>query len=151
MPYDHEHREARHEAILALLQGDRITSQSELVERLAERGISATQSSISRDLRDLGVAWIGGRYALPVAPTERDPAFAQLATFLRGWKCAGPHLTVVHTTIGMAQSVALAIDHAGWPEVAGTVAGDDTFFVATASARDQNSLLRRLDSFRKEG
>jgi transcriptional regulator of arginine metabolism len=151
MPYDHEHREARHEAILSILEGSRVTSQAELVDRLGERGIVATQSSISRDLRDLGVAWIGGRYALPTGSPERDPALAELSVFLRTWRCAGPNLTVVSTTIGMAQSVALAIDRAGWPEVVGTVAGDDTFFVATASARDQNSLLRRLESFRKEG
>jgi len=150
MPFDHDHREARHEAILAILESARVTNQAELVERLGAQGISATQSSISRDLRDLGVAWIGGRYALPLGRGERDPAFVEVAGFLRGWKCAGPHLTVVSTAIGMAQSVALALDRSGWPEVAGTVAGDDTFFVATASARDQHSLLRRLESFRKE-
>lgn len=151
MPFDHEHREARHEAILAILESERVTSQAELVDRLGARGISATQSSISRDLRDLGVAWIGGRYSLPgVRGGERDPAFAEVAVFLRGWRCAGPHLTVVTTAIGMAQSVALALDRTGWPEVVGTVAGDDTFFVATAGAREQNSLLRRLESFRKE-
>jgi transcriptional regulator of arginine metabolism len=150
MPFDHEHREARHEAILAILESERVTSQAELVDRLGARGISATQSSISRDLRDLGVAWIGGRYSLPGVRGDRDPAFAEVAVFLRGWRCAGPNLTVVTTAIGMAQSVALALDRTGWPEVVGTVAGDDTFFVATAGAREQNSLLRRLESFRKE-
>lgn len=151
MPYDHETREARHQAILEILEGARITSQSELVERLRARDIAVTQSSVSRDLRDLGVGWVGGRYALPGDAVERDPAFTQVAGFLRGWKCAGPNLTVVFTQIGMAQSVALAIDLGGWPEVVGTVAGDDTLFVATTTGRDQNSLLRRLESFRKEG
>jgi transcriptional regulator of arginine metabolism len=57
---------------------------------------------------------------------------------------------VVQTTVGTAQSVALAIDRSGWPEVVGTVAGDDTFFVATASVADQRRLLKRLTRYTKE-
>ena len=59
---------------------------------------------------------------------------------------AGPHLTVVRTTIGSAQSVALAIDRSRWPEVVGTISGDDTIFIATASERAQRALLDRLRS-----
>jgi transcriptional regulator of arginine metabolism len=124
----------------------------ELVELLRERGISATQSSVSRDLRELGIAWIGGRYALPPDREERmDPRFAEVSRFLRGARPAGPHLTVVFTTVGAAQTVAIAIDRAGWPEVVGTMAGDDTVFAATASARDQKRLIQRLDSYLQEG
>jgi transcriptional regulator of arginine metabolism len=152
MPADHEHKETRQREILAILPGARVTSQLELVEMLRERGISATQSSVSRDLRELGVAWIGGRYALPPDREERvDPGFAEVARFLRGAKPAGPYLTVVFTTVGAAQTVAIAIDRAGWPEVVGTMAGDDTVFAATASARDQKHLIHRLDSYLQEG
>jgi len=154
MPSDHEHREARQQVVLAILQAERVTSQGELVDRLRARGIAATQSSVSRDLRDLGVGWIGGRYALPSGREERgvDPGLAEVAHFLRGAKPAGPHLTVVFTMAGAAQAVAIALDRAGWPEAVGTMAGDDTIFVATASAADQKRLIRRLESsFRKEG
>lgn len=147
MPMDHEIKETRQQAILEILPNERVTSQLELVDLLRRRGISATQSSVSRDMRELGVAWIGGRYALPPEREERDPGLADFARFLRGMKPAGPHLTVIFTAVGTAQSVGLAIDRAGWPEVVGTMAGDDTVFAATASARDQKRLIQRLDSF----
>jgi len=151
MPSDHEHREARQREILAILGADKVTSQVDLVERLRERGVLATQSSVSRDLRDLGIAWMGGRYARPSEHDERDPGVAEVSHFLRGVKPSGPYLTVVFTMAGAAQAVGLAIDRAGWPELVGTMAGDDTVFVATASAGDQKRFLRRLESFLKEG
>ena len=151
MPTDPEHREARQQEILAILDAQRVTSQTQLVERLRERGIAATQSSVSRDLRDLGVGWIGGRYARPTGREETDPGVTEVAPFLRGAKPAGPHLTVVFTMAGAAQAVGLAVDRAGWPEVVGTMAGDDTVFVATATASDQKRFLRRIDSFLQEG
>jgi len=151
MPTDHEHRIARQQEILALLDSHRVTSQGELVEMLRERGVTATQSSVSRDLRDLGVAWIDGRYARPQRNRNgNDPDVAEFARFVRAMKPAGPNLTVVLTAVGTAQSVGLAIDRAGWPEVVGTMAGDDTVFVATAAARDQKRLIQRLESFLKE-
>jgi transcriptional regulator of arginine metabolism len=149
MPTDHEHRIARQQEILALLDSHRVTNQGELVEMLRERGVTATQSSVSRDLRDLGVAWIDGRYARPQRGNG-DPDVAEFARFVRAMKPAGANLTVVHTAVGTAQSVGLAIDRAGWPEVVGTMAGDDTVFVATAAARDQKRLIQRLESFLKE-
>src|SRR5262245_2509620 len=98
MPTDYEQRETRRREILALLGAARVTNQIELVELLHGRGIAATQSSVSRDLRDLGVAWIGGRYALP--PQEEDAAadgsgLGELARLLRAARPAGPHLTVL--------------------------------------------------------
>lgn len=150
MPPYTENRETRQELILSLLQSERVTSQGELVELLRDRGITATQSSVSRDLRALGVAWMGGRYALPTEAAERDPQVAEIAPFLRGVRPAGPNLTVIFTLAGTAQAVGLAIDDAGWPEIVGTISGDDTVFVATASARDQKRFIRRLESFLTE-
>lgn len=151
MPTDHETRETRQQQILAILDAQRVTSQTQLVELLKGRGIVATQSSVSRDLRDLGVGWIGGRYARPVEREEHDPGVAEVSQFLRGVKAAGPHLTVVFTMAGAAQAVGVAIDRAGWPELVGTMAGDDTVFVATSTAGDQKRFIRRLDSFLQEG
>jgi transcriptional regulator of arginine metabolism len=151
MPPDPENREARQKMILAILEAQRVTSQGYLVERLRERGVPATQSSVSRDLRDLGVGWFGGRYGRPSEREEHDPGVVEVSPFLRGVKPAGPHLTVVFTMSGAAQAVGLAIDRAGWPEIVGTMAGDDTVFVATAAAGDQKRFIRRLASFLKEG
>ena len=151
MPTDHEQRETRQKEILEILGSVRVTSQVELVDLLKERGIGATQSSVSRDLRDLDVAWIGGRYVLPAeargaaAAEGHGPDLAEVARFLRAVKTAGPHLTVVLTSPGAAQSVGLAIDRAGWPEVVGTMAGDDTVFVATAAVLQQQRLIQRLE------
>ena len=157
MPADHEHRAHRHEAIVSLLGEARVTSQGELVELLRSRGITATQSSVSRDLRDLGAAWIGGRYALPGAagtgfsPEAPEPGLGEVARFLREALPAGPHLTVVKTAPGAAQGVAFAIDRAGWPEIVGTLAGDDTLFAATSTAAGQQRLLSRLRRVLPEG
>jgi len=65
---------------------------------------------------------------------------------VRQLRLAGPTITVLRTTIGAAQSVAVAIDRAAWPEVAGTLSGDDTIFIATANARAQEKLIERLRS-----
>ncbi|HVT58801.1 MAG TPA: hypothetical protein VHR45_10415 [Thermoanaerobaculia bacterium] len=148
MPPDHEIRGARQRVIMTLLEQAPIASQQQLVALLERRGIAATQSSVSRDLRDLGVARVGGRYVARAA--ENEPGLEEVAQFLRAIKPAGPFLTVVLTTAGAAQSVGLAIDHAAWPEVVGTMAGDDTVFVATAEAGDQHRLLQRLRGFLKE-
>ncbi len=132
---------------MRILRSGVVHRQEDLVRLLREEGYEVTQSSISRDLRDLGVLKASGRYVLPpdeVSRTHGD--FAMLAQFVRGLKRAGPSLTVLRTTIGAAQSVAVAIDRAEWPEVAGTLSGDDTIFIATASERAQDQLIGRLQA-----
>lgn len=145
MPPNVAQQAARRQAILALLKQHRVSRQGELVRLLAQRGFPATQSSVSRDLRDLGVAKVGERYLAPQNVGGPAADFGPLAGFIAGWSTAGPHLTVVRTAVGAAQSVAVALDRAGWAELVGTVSGDDTIFVATASARGQQSLLARLN------
>ena len=145
MPTDADQRDRRRKLVVELIRRHRVASQDELLARLEERGVSATQSSISRDLRDLGVAKAGGRYVLPDelgAETRDDLAGA--AIFVRDARPAGPHLTVISTTVGAAQTVAIALDHAGFSELVGTVACDDTIFAATASAAAQRRFLERL-------
>jgi transcriptional regulator of arginine metabolism len=150
MPADHELRETRQRAVLAALDRTPVASQLELVEELRRQGIAATQSSISRDLRELGVARIGGHWRRLAAAGEQDPALAQVGSFVRTLRRAGPHLTIILTPPGAAQSVARAIDVARWPEVVGTLAGDDTIFIATAESRDQDALVRRLSGVLRE-
>ena len=135
----------RRGAIVRLLRAGLVRKQHDLVRLLKKEGHAVTQSSISRDLRDLGVLKASGRYVLPPDElTRANGDFAALAQFVRGMRRAGPSLTVLRTTMGAAQSVAVAIDKAEWPEVAGTISGDDTIFIATASARAQGELNARL-------
>jgi transcriptional regulator of arginine metabolism len=154
MPSDPEIRDHRQQAIVALLRETPVSSQGEVVARLKERGIPATQSSVSRDLRDLGVWRKGRHYVLPDQEEDVEEAewagLDEVALFLRGAQPAGANLTVVHTVVGAAQTVAVAIDNAAWPEVVGTMAGDDTIFLATADADGQSLVLRRLQRLLQE-
>lgn len=145
MPTDIEQRDRRRQAIVDLVRRSRIASQEELRMKLAARGFEATQPSVSRDLRDLGVGKAGGRYVLAdeLGPETRD-ALAEVVHFVRDVRPAGPYMAVISTTVGAAQTVAIALDHAGFPELAGTVAGDDTIFAATPSAALQRRFLGRL-------
>ena len=135
----------RRGAIVRILREGLVRRQEDLVRLLKKAGHEATQSSISRDLRDLGVLKASGRYVLPPDEVTRvNGDFGALTQFVRALRRAGPSITVLRTTIGAAQSVAVAIDKAEWPEVAGTISGDDTIFIATANTRDQDALVGRL-------
>jgi transcriptional regulator of arginine metabolism len=137
----------RRTAIVRILRDGLVRRQEDLVRLLKKEGYDVTQSSVSRDLRDLGVLKASGRYVLPPDEVTRaNGDFGTLAQFVRGIRRAGPSITVLRTTIGAAQSVAVAIDKAEWPEVAGTISGDDTIFIATASARAQDELVGRLQA-----
>ena len=139
----------RRAALVRILRQSTVGRQSELVAMLRREGFDATQSSVSRDLRELGVAKAGRRYLLPASEDALTPShFEAVSGFLKEIRHAGPSLTVLRTMVGSAQSVAIAIDKARWPEVVGTIAGDDTIFIATGSARTQRRLAERLrDSF----
>lgn len=137
----------RRTAIMKILREQAVGRQADLVRILRKQGHDATQSSVSRDLRELGVLKAGDRYILKTEVLEPvNDDFGALAGFVREVKPAGASLTVVRTTVGAAQSVAVAMDRAQWPEVVGTISGDDTIFVATTGAREQQKLLQRLHS-----
>lgn len=143
---DHGQFERRN-AIVRLLRTGLVRKQQDLVRLLRKEGLAVTQSSVSRDLRDLGVLKASGGYVL--APEELAPvnaSFHALTPFVREIRRAGASITVIKTATGAAQSIAVAIDRAAWPEVVGTLSGDDTIFLATESARAQTALLERLRS-----
>ena len=144
MPSEQEARDQRHKAIRTILRRGAVRRQEDLVARLGQEGFEATQSSVSRDLRELGVAKVGGRYVI-ASPAPSSSA-GDVAHLLRAVRPAGPHLTVLLTETGAAQAVGVALDRAGWAEIVGTIAGDDTLFLATAGPRDQSRVLHRLRS-----
>ncbi len=150
MPSDREHRSLRQQEIVRILaRGAQVSSQGELVELLREQGIDSTQSSVSRDLRDLGVYRYGKYYALPVTldlsiEEAQHDLEGLVALFLQEIRSAGAHLLVLITRPGGAQSLALAIESMKWAEVVGAIAGDDTIFIATLGMIEQRRVAERL-------
>lgn len=148
MPNHATEQSERRTAIRRLLRSGPIETQQELVDALTGLGLAVTQSSVSRDLRDLGAVKTGAGYELPSSDGNGDLELAQVGDLLRGIATAGAHLLVVKTAIGAAQRVALAFDRCGWPEVVGNIGGDDTVFVATVSATGQKRLLSKIERAR---
>ncbi len=153
MSHRNEEWQERWAAIEKIVDKEAVRNQTELLQRLKKLGFRVTQPSVSRDLQEMGVAKVGGRYVLAKTLSAGDrPAtrLAEVALFIAKVTAAGPHLLVVRTTTGMASSVALAVDGAGWPEVAGTVAGDDTLFIATTGRAHQLRVHARIAALAKE-
>ncbi len=145
MPTASAEQHKRRRAIAELLERETIHRQSKLVQLLRSRGHYATQSSVSRDLRDLGAAKLKDGYRLPERLNGNNEQELRLVTeFVRDIRAAGPNLLVIITAIGAAQRVALTLDRISWPEVVGTVSGDDTIFVATTGTAQQRRLNARL-------
>ena len=114
--------------ILKLIRGKRIHTQEELAQELKDIGIAATQVTLSRDIRDLRLVKTREGYQ-EMAPEDKGPQFSLLAAeFLRDVLRA-QNLVVLKTSPGHANSVAVALDREGWPQIVGTIAGDDTILV----------------------
>jgi transcriptional regulator of arginine metabolism len=144
MPNSPETQSERQAAIRQLLVDGPAGTQRLLVDALVAQGFEATQSSVSRDLKELGAVKTASGYELPGLATGDDEV-ANISGLLRGMEAAGPNLIVIKTAIGAAQRVALALDRSGWPEMVGNVGGDDTVLVATRNASGQRNLLSKID------
>jgi transcriptional regulator of arginine metabolism len=135
----------RRQAIARILREHRVSRQSELVELLRAAGFLATQSSVSRDLKDLGAAKLKEGYTLPeTADGDGGDSMFTVAELVRDIRAAGPNLLVITTAVGAAQRVAVTLDRTNWPEIVGTLSGDDTIFIATSSSTQQRRLRGRL-------
>jgi len=129
----------RQELIGDIIRAKRITNQQDLLKELEKYGIQATQASISRDMGELGVGKIKGIYSLP-AFKEGDLSSGKILDI----DTAGENLIVVKTPPGQASMTALAVDTIKIPGVVGTVAGDDTFFVAVKSLPEQKKIRKQI-------
>ena len=145
MPPTTEDQIQRRSAIRELLHKGPAATQASLVSALQNRGYVATQSSVSRDLREIGAIKTAHGYELPAANGSGDDHVARVADLLRATTPAGPNLLVMHTAVGAAQRVGLALDRCDWPGIVGTIAGDDTVFIATDSAAAQKNLITRIE------
>lgn len=151
---------ARQQLISELLSTQAVHSQSELVELLVDRGVTATASTVSRDLDDLDAVRVRGAdgsliYAVPAEGPDRTPqavatsssAHTKLARVLRDLLVsveASANLVVLRTPPGAAQFLASALDHANLPDVLGTIAGDDTILMIARDPAGGEALANDL-------
>ena len=131
-------KEKRQQKILSMIRTKRIGTQQDLTAQLARAGVVATQSSVSRDLVELGVVKLNGHYAQPAAPN------GAAARGLLSLDPAGDCLVVAKCESGLASAVAVAIDRAAITEIVGTLAGEDTVFIAVSERKAQRSAIKKI-------
>jgi transcriptional regulator of arginine metabolism len=127
----------RQQTILSLIQAKPIGTQADLRTLLERSGVPATQSSLSRDLDELGVVKQRGHYTLPRTNGATTRGLLSLDH-------AGDCLVIARTIPGLASAVAVEIDAAALPEVVGTIAGEDTIFIAVREAKGQRTTIKRV-------
>ncbi|HEU4700413.1 MAG TPA: hypothetical protein VFS40_14610 [Gemmatimonadales bacterium] len=139
-------RRQRHLKILELISTRALHTQEELAEALAAEGWEVTQSSVSRDIAALGLIKVNGAYQRPPAEAVRsaDPDERRIAEGVLRIDPAGDALVVLHTPPGEANRVGAALDRMAWSDIVGTLAGDDTIFLAVKDAAAQRRVLREL-------
>jgi transcriptional regulator of arginine metabolism len=138
---------SRQNAILELLDRGPVLSQEELQRLLRKRGFDAGQATLSRDIRELGLAKTSAGYSLPgrEAGGESDlPSVSRLVREFVTSVRAAQNLLVTKTSIGSAQPVAAALDGENWPEALGTIAGDDTILIVCEDKRSAGRLAGRI-------
>jgi transcriptional regulator of arginine metabolism len=139
--------------ILELIEREHLHSQEEILRRLQHRGVEATQATISRDIKNLGLIKRAGDGAYQRSGSDvASPEIVQsaleraVADFLRRVDRV-QQMVVLRTGAGQAQPLALAIDRAQLPEAVGTIAGDDTILVIARDERRAAALVKRFETF----
>lgn len=130
-------KETRQQRILSLIRAKPIGTQEELRSLLESAGVPATQSSVSRDLEELGIVKHHGHYTVPRAN-------GAAARGLLSLEMAGESLVVARTEPGMASAVAVNIDGAAIEEIVGTIAGEDTIFIAVNDPKAQRPVIKKI-------
>lgn len=131
-------KDDRQQRILSLIRAQRIGTQEELSDALERSGIPATQSSVSRDLVELGIVKLNGHYLVPQAASNAA------RQGLVGLDIAGDVLVVARCELGLASAVAVKIDAAALPEIVGTIAGEDTIFIAVRERKAQREVMKKI-------
>ena len=129
--------------ILKLIRGKRISTQDDLAQELAKMGIAATQVTLSRDIRDLRLVKTRDGYQ-EMAAEETGPEFSMLAEEFLKDVLRAQNLVILKTSPGHANSVAVALDNEEWPQVIGTIAGDDTILVITPDTPTAEAVQEKL-------
>lgn len=131
-------KEARQQRLLSLIRAKRIGTQEELTAHLERAGVAATQSSVSRDLLELGIVKQHGYYTVPHATN------GAAARGLLSLDPAGDALIVAKCEPGLASALAVEIDRAAVPEIIGTLAGEDTIFIAVSEHKAQRAAMKKI-------
>lgn len=132
------HKSERQSAILSIINASKISRQDELVQVLQTNGINVTQASVSRDLDELGIVKANGSYVQP----ERSLAGFGLGLF--SLETSGNNLVVAKCQSGLASATAVRIDAAKIDEIVGTIAGDDTIFIAVKDEHGQKAAIKKI-------
>jgi transcriptional regulator of arginine metabolism len=138
---------ARQRAILELLHRGPVESQEELQGFLARRGFEAGQATLSRDIRELGLVKTPDGYAAARGAVVTEPVLPSVSRLVREFVVdvrLAQNQLVLKTSVGSAQPVAAALDSEDWPEVVGTIAGDDTILVISPDNKTAQQLVRRI-------
>lgn len=145
MPSDREVRDRRRQAIREILLHDEpVQQQHDLVNRLRNLGFAATQSNVSRDLRDIGAVRHNGQYMIPSWTQSEDSPFRKVVPFIRKMNPAGPHNLLIVTDPGAGSAVAQAIDDDEWPDLVGTVTGHNSVLLLTDNFFFQKLVYQRI-------
>lgn len=142
-------KDRRQRAIADLIRGQALSNQEELAERLAALGFAVTQATISRDLEQIGAIKVrrDGQLSYALRDEVRNRAGPRLAAVFREWvRSIEPAATMVvlKTPPGSAHLIGVALDQSDLPEIAGTICGDDTIFIACRSANEAEALAVKL-------
>ncbi len=138
-------RHKRQLKILELISRRPIHTQEELAAALSAEGWDVTQSSVSRDITALRLVKVDGAYRRPIATVpDENPDLRRLQDSVLGAEPAGDALVVLHTPPGEANGAGVALDRLAWPDVVGTIAGDDTLFLAVTDKGAQRRVLKEL-------
>ena len=143
-------KQQRHLAIRDLLLKSSLSSQDELRTKLAEKGFHVTQATLSRDIRELRLSKGPSGYSLSVDEQDDEGSGPGIQEVLRSFGLEArqaQNLLVLMTATGSAQPVAAGIDYEDWPEVVGTIAGDDTVLVICANEQKAQILKTRIDEY----
>ena len=146
-------RRKRQLKILEMIETRALRTQEEVADALASEGWEVTQSSVSRDIAALGLVKASGAYRRPEIRVMNpdDPDERRIAEGVLRAEPAGDSLVVLHTPPGEASRVGAALDRLAWGEIVGTIAGDDTIFLATHGRVPQRRLLRLLGRLVRTG
>jgi transcriptional regulator of arginine metabolism len=143
-------KQQRHQAIRELLITAPVGSQDELRKNLAEKGFHVTQATLSRDIRELSLSKGPSGYVLPAGEKDGESSLPGIHEVLRSFGLEARqalNLLVLVTATGSAQPVAAGIDYEDWPEVVGTIAGDDTVLVICPNELKAQTLKARIDEY----
>jgi transcriptional regulator of arginine metabolism len=130
-------KDLRQKKLLSLIRARPFGTQAELRDSLDRAGVPATQSSLSRDIEELGIVKHRGHYTVPKSN-------GAAARGLLSLDLSGTNLVIARTEAGLASAVAVEIDGAALAEIVGTLAGEDTIFIAVANQKAQRSAMKKI-------